>query len=568
MKIKPWLEKYDTGVPHTLRPYPEKTLIDIVKESAIQKPDNPAILFKGTRLSYAQLERLSDTFATALLELGIMKGDRVTLLLPNSPQLIICQLGSWKVGAIVSPINPFYTDPELTHAVNEVGSKVAVVLSPFYEKIKRLQPLTTLHRIIATNIKEYLPFSKRFLFTIFKEKQDGHRIELHPEDLWLADLLRKSRSDPPPAHQVYPEDPALLLFTGGTTGPAKAALSFHQGLLMAGMQINAWMGDIREEWQDVTLLVMPMFHAYGNIGTMSSAIVGHSPMVPVPNPRDLDDLIDTIHETRPAYLCGVPTLFIALLNHPTVSSGQANFTSIKLCICGAAPLMAETKRRFEDLTGGRIVEGYSLTESVLAMVMTPIEGSNKDGAIGLPLPDVDIRIVDDLIGEKDLSSGQVGEILIGAPQLMLEYWGRPKETADTLRNGWLFTGDLGYLDEEGYLYLVDRKKDVIKPSGFQVWPREVEEVIASHPAVAEVGVAGIPDQLRGEVVKAWVVVREGQQVSAAELRAYCRQSLAAYKVPRRIKFCTSLPKSSVGKVLRRELVAMDLKASPKSNKAD
>ena len=554
MVKRPWLENYDPGVPRTLKPYPNQTLLDLTRDSATQRPKHPAMLFKGAEISYAKFEQLSDAFAAALIDLGLKKGDRVTLLMPNSPQFLICQFGAWKAGAITSPLNPLYTDHELEHALMEIGAETAVVLTPFYEKIKQLQARTNLRNIIATNIKEYLPITKRVLFSLFKEKEDGHRIKLQPGDSWLGDLLRRYANESPPRHLVGPQDPALLMFTGGTTGRAKAALSSHQALVMSGMQINAWMGDIIETWVDITLMLMPMFHAYGNIGALSAAVVGHSPMALVPNPRDLDDLIETIQEVRPAYLSGVPTLFIALLRHPDVKNRTADFTSIKLCICGAAALMAETRQRFEALTGGYIVEGYGLTESVLAMVMTPVEGVCKEGALGLPLPDVDIRIVDDFTGEGDLPPGEVGEILIGAPQMMLGYWQRPEETADILRDGWLYTGDLGYMDEDGFLYLVDRKKDVIKPSGFQVWPREVEEVLASHPAVAEVGVAGVPDRLRGEAVHAWVVLRVGHTATSSELRAFCREELAAYKVPKRINFRDTLPKSAVGKVLRRKLV--------------
>lgn len=553
----PWLKQYDRGIPHTLQPYPEQTLLDVAAESAKMRPAHPAMIFKGARISYSDLEKLSDTFAAALIDLGIKKGDRVVFMLPNCPQFVICQFGAWKAGAIVVPLNPFYTPSELEHGLNEIDAKTAVVLSPFYEKLKSIQLNTSLDFLILTNIKEYLPPAKRLIFSLTQESKDGHKVNCKIGDRWLGNLMKEYAGEKPAEKLFEPRSPALLMFTGGTTGRPKAALSFHQGLLMAGTQINAWMGDIREVWSDVTLMLMPMFHSYGNIGAMSAALVGRSPMALVPNPRDLDDLITTIQQVRPAYLCGVPTLFTALLNHPEVKQGKADFSSIKLCICGAAALMEETRQRFEEMTGGRIVEGYGLTESVLAMVMTPVQGENKEGAVGLPLPDVKIRIVDDLLGSNEMPPGEIGEILIGAPQLMLRYWRRPEETAEILRDGWLYTGDLGYLDEDGYLYLIDRKKDVIKPSGFQVWPTEVEEVIAKHPSVSEVGVAGIPDPLRGEAVKAWVVLKEGHSLSASELRAFCREDLASYKVPRRVVFCDELPKSAVGKVLRRKLVDLD-----------
>jgi long-chain acyl-CoA synthetase len=322
---------------------------------------------------------------------------------------------------------------------------------------------------------------------------------------------------------------------------------------MAGLQIHSWFSGLLQDWDDVIMLNMPLFHAYALAGVLTTGLIGHNTLALVPNPRDLDDMVATIGKVRPAFLPGVPTLFIALLNHRTVLAGQVDLRSIKLCISGAAPLMAETKERFEALTGGRILEAYALTESMLAATLTPLHGAYKPGSVGMPLPDVEIRIVDADTGVGDLPAGKVGEILLRAPQVMTGYWGRPAETASTLREGWLHTGDLGYLDDDGYLFVVDRLKDLIKPSGFQVWPREVEEVLAQHPAVAEVGVAGVPDPVQSEAVKAWVVLRAGCTASVDELRAHCRSQLAAYKVPKHIEFRDSLPKSTIGKVLRREL---------------
>lgn len=571
METRPWLQHYDPDVPHTLQPYPERTLLDVVSDSARQRPDHPALLFKGAHLSYRELERLSDAFGRALAALGVQKGDRVALLLPNCPQTVIAQLGVWKAGAIAAPINPLYTEGELEHGLNECGAETAVVLTPFYDKIKALQPRTGLQRVIATNIKEYLPPLQRILFTLLMEKKEGHRVALQAGDLWFADLLRHPTKAPGPGVTVGPDDPALLIFTGGTTGRPKAALARHQSLLMSGMQLRAWSASILDEWDDVLLLLMPMFHMYGSVGVLTLGLVCHSPLALVPNPSDLDDLVATMRKVWPAFVPGVPTLFTALLEHPDVKSGKADLASIKLCISGAAPLMAETKERFERLTGARILEGYALTESIMAAVLTPVCGEDKVRSVGLPLPDVEVRIVDAESGLDDLPPHEIGEILLRAPQLMEGYWQRPDETAEVLRvrpapdpsrpgekERWLYTGDLGYLDEDGFLFIVDRKKQVIKPSGFQVWPREVEEVIASHPAVAEVGVAGVPDKRRSEAVKAWVVLREGHEATVAEIRAYCREKLAAYKVPRHVEFRESLPKSTVGKVMRRALVEEEL----------
>jgi long-chain acyl-CoA synthetase len=306
------------------------------------------------------------------------------------------------------------------------------------------------------------------------------------------------------------------------------------------------------------MLPIPLFHVYANAGMQSGAFVSGNTLSLIPNPRDIRDVLRSIHKDRPTFFVSVPTLFIALLNHPDVKMGKVDFKSIKLCISGAAPLMAETKKSFEELTGGRILEGYSLTEAMMACTVNPALGVKKIGSIGMPLPDVEVRIADPDSGEKGLPTGEVGEVLIRAPQLMQGYWQNPEETAAVLQvhgegGPWLHTGDLGYMDEDGYIFIVDRKKDVIKPSGFQVWPREVEEVISSHPAILEVGVAGVPDDYQGEAVKAWVILRPGGQATADEIRQYCRQKLAAYKVPKHVEFREGLPKSMVGKVLRRVL---------------
>ncbi len=559
MKTMPWLKHYDEGVPYTLKPYPELTLLDIVAEAAAQRPDHPALLFKGRTISYAELDQLSTAFAAALVKLGVKKGDRVAFLLPNTPQLVLALLGAWKAGAIAVPQNPLYTEEELEFSLKECGAETVLVMTRFYAKIKAIQRRTKVRHVIATNIKEYLPPALRFLFTLLREKKEGDRVTLKSGDLWLADLLKKHAGAPRPKVKVRPKDSAVMLFTGGTTGTPKAAVGTHHALLISGMQLRAWFKNIVAEWTDILMLNMPLFHVYGLVGVFVSGLIGHEPLAVVPNPRDMNDMLATIKKVKPGFLPGVPTLFNALLNHPKVQSGKASLKSLKLSISGAASLLADTKERYERATGGRIIEGFGMTESMMAAVITPPKGLYKPGAVGIPLPDVEIRVVDADTGKKKLpvckalDSCQVGEIIMRAPQLMKGYWKKPAETANAIRDGWLYTGDLGYLDEDGYMYIVDRKKDVIKPSGFQVWPREVEEVIASHPAVAEVGVAGVPDPYQGQAVKAWVVLRPGQKVTADELRAYCRQKLAAYKVPKHIEFRASLPKSTIGKVLRRVL---------------
>ena len=560
MPLKPWLSHYDEGVPASLAPYPPHTLLHYISETASQRPQHPAVIFRGARLSYAALEQQSDAFAAALAGVGAKKGDRVALVLPNCPQFLIAELGVWKIGAILSPLNPLYAERELQTALSNSGAETAIVLSRFYEHVCAIRGDTSLKRIIVTNIKEYLPSTLRILFTLFRERKEGHRVTLTAPDLWFQDLLAAHRNAEHLPSPPGPDDPAIMLMSGGTTGTPKGVIGLHRSLVAAGLQLHAWMTPLSRDWSDIVMLPLPLFHVYANLGVQTYAIMGRNPLLLVPNPRDIDDLLSQIRRERPSFLSAVPTLFIALLNHPDVTAGKADFSSVRICFSGAAPLMAETKHRFEELTGGRIVEGYSLTEAMMATLVNPVKGPNKIGSVGMPLPDVDVKIVDADQGEEELSTGQVGEIIIRAPQLMKGYWRNPEETAIALRvhgteGVWLHTGDLGYLDQDGYLFIVDRKKDLIKASGYQVWPREIEEVLASHPAVAEVGVAGVADTTKGEYVKAWVVLRPGMKATEEELRAFCHDNVAPYKVPRHIEFRSDLPKTLTGKVLRRVLVA-------------
>jgi long-chain acyl-CoA synthetase len=555
-----WLSHYDPGVPATLAPYPSRTLVDYLADAARAQPHAPALLFKGARLTFADLDRLSDACASAFAALGISRGDRVGLLLPNCPQFLIAEFGAWKIGAIVAPLNPTYTERELAGPLRENGIATIVTLTRFYERVKLAQRGTPLRRVIATNIKEYFPPLLRVLFTLAREKRDGDRVTLAPGDHDFAHLLLVNRGRTPPRTVLTADDPAVLLMSGGTTGTPKGVLGRHGAYVCAGLQIQAWNASVVAPG-DVIFVPLPLFHVYANVGSQSLAFISGAALALVPNPRDLPDLLATIARTKPAFFNGVPTLYVALLNHPDVQAGKIDFTSIKICFSGASALLADTKQRFEALTGARIVEGYSLTEAMMALCVNPVKGPNKPGSVGMPLPDVHVRVFDADAGTRVLAATEVGEIAVSAPQLMVGFWNRPDETAGALRDHaedgvtrrWLHTGDLGYLDEDGYLFIVDRKKDLIKTSGFQVWPREIEEVLATHPAIAEVGVAGVPDEAKGEMVKAWVVLRAHQTAGEADLRAFCRERLAPYKVPSTIEFRTELPKSIIGKVLRRVL---------------
>jgi long-chain acyl-CoA synthetase len=555
--MRPWLAHYDADVPHSLAPYPDRTLVDYLSRHAREHGNDPEILFEGNRISWADLERLSDAFAAALGELGVVAGDRVALVLPNCPQFLIAQFGAWKAGAIVAPLNPVYPEQELAALLASSGAKIAVVLTRYYERLKTFQSRTALVTIIATNIKEYLKPLTRLLFTAFKEKEQGDRVEVRGGDLAFAELLHRG-DIPKPSLRVRPDDDATILPSGGTTGIPKGVVGSHRNMVLAGMQLHAWLRSTLEDGRDVLMVPLPLFHVYGLIGVQSLSIIARMPMLLVANPRDIKSMLHAIAHEKPSFFCTVPALLTAMLNHTSVISGQASFSSLKICFSGGAPLMAETIRRYHELTGGRLIEGYSLTEAQMAVIANPVHGPNKVGSIGMPLPDVDVRIVEADDGRAVLPQGEVGEIIIRAPQRMRGYWNNEAETKLVLRPGpddtlWLYTGDLGYLDPDGYVFIVDRKKELIKVSGYQVWPREIEEVISTHPAVSEVGVAAIPDPTKGEVPKAWVVPRTGATVVPEELRAYCRERLAPYKVPSQIAVVAELPKSGAGKVLRRKL---------------
>ena len=558
-----WLASYDPDVPATLEPYPDRTLCDVLSDTVAEHADRPALLFNGAKVSYGQLERLSDSFAAGLIALGVKPGDRVALCLPNCPQFMIAEFGIWKAGAIAAPFNPGYSDREMEDALNATGAETLVVLNRFYERLAAIQPRTSVKRLIPTAIKEYLPATLRLAYTFLKEKDEGERITVREGDLAFAELLDEHRSATPSARRPVGRDAAVILMSGGTTGAPKGVVGTHNGMVAAGLQLRAWLKSAMHEWTDVMMLPLPLFHVFANTGVQSLALINHNPISLVANPRELRDVLKEIESVRPAFLVAVPTLLNGLLHHPLVRKGSVDFSSIKLCFCGAAALMAETKRRFEEMTGGVIVEGYSLTEAQMAVLANPVKGEKKVGSVGMPLPDVEVRIVDADDASRSMPQGEVGEIVLRAPQLMQGYWNRPEDTAEMLRVGengerLLFTGDLGYLDPDGYVFIVDRKKDLIKTSGYQVWPRELEEVIASHADVAEVAVAGIPDPMKGEVAKAWIVPRPGTTIRPNEMKAYCRERLAPYKVPSEYEVVSDLPKSQIGKVLRRTLRQREL----------
>jgi long-chain acyl-CoA synthetase len=570
MEAKPWLNHYDKGVPHSLAPYPSKPFHTYLEESAAKFPDRPCTIFKGRVVTYRQMNDLTDRMAAGLAAVGVKPGDRVGIFIPNTPQFVIAYYGILKAGGVVVATNPLYSPREIVHQLKDSGIELMVVMSNFYQRIKEVQSETRLKTLIVTSVKEQLPPLMGFLFTLAKEKKEGHYVELAAGDLWMKDLLARHAAAERPRLEITGDDMALLQYSGGTTGLSKGAIATHAGLVATTRQITAWFVDLREG-QEVTLMAIPLFHVYGMIAGMALAIACGASLVMVPNPRDLDDLLENIDKYHPTIFPGVPTMYNAINHHPSVKAGRVHMNSIRACISGSAPLLHETKIAFEKVTGGKLFEGYGLSEAPTATHSNPLIGVNKEGSIGMPLPDVECRLVSLEDGVTEAPAGEIGELVIRGPQVFKGYWNMPTETNNTLQpdpaggKPWLFTGDIARMDEDGYFYIVDRKKELIKAGGYQVWPREIEEVLAANPKVKEVGVAGIPDAYRGETVKAWIVLKDGKAATEDELKEWCKDKLARFKIPTSIEFRSELPKTTVGKVLRRELVRQHKEKMANSN---
>lgn len=550
---KPWLKNYDEGVPEHVE-VPDHSLQHFLTEAAQKYPDHPAMIMKGYKISYRQFDEETDAFAAALIANGFKKGDRAVIYMPNTPQFVISYYGILKAGGIVIATNPLYTERELEHQLVDCGAETVVVLSLYYNTLKNVQRAgkTKVKRVIVANIKEYFPGYLKLLFTVAKEKKDGHRVTLEIGDMNFQDFLATGKLLPKPQVAVTGDDIALLQYTGGTTGVSKGAVGLHRNLVSNTLVLSTWI-----DWEygkEVFLGAIPFFHVYGMVTAMIFSVAVAGTLVIIPNPRDQKDLLASINKYRPAIFPGVPAMYNAINHNADVLAGKYDLSSIRACISGSAPLLVETKMRFEELTGGTLVEGFGMTETLVATHANPIKGENRAGSIGMPLPDVECRIVDAELGEEVLPVGEIGELIIRSPSVMQGYWQMPTETANALRDGWLYSGDIARMDEAGYFYIEDRKKDMIIAGGYNIYPREVEEVLIEHPAVMEVGVAGVTDPKRGETVKAWIVKHPGDPTTEEEIIEWSKTQLAKYKYPRIVEFRKELPKTTVGKVLKRELV--------------
>jgi len=545
---RPWLSSYPDGVPHTLS-YPEVPVYALLDEAAQRHGAAAATHFYGARLTWAHVRHQADAFAAALASLGVQKGDRVAIMLPNIPQTVIAYFGALKAGAVVAFCNPLYTERELAHQLNDSGAGVIVALDRLAPRIRAVQGGTSIRRLILTGLTDYMPLALRVMAPFVKPDLVG-KVPREPDVYAFRELIRRHDGAEPPAVAIDPvRDLALLQYTGGTTGLSKGAMLTHRNLVANVWQLRAWM-QTAEEGSERILAVMPFFHVYGLTVCLNMAALLAAMLLLVPR-FDVKQVLKLVHRERPKLFPGAPTMYVAINQYPGIS--RYRLDSIRACISGAAPLPVEVQTTFEALTGGTLVEGYGLTEASPVTHCNPLAGRRVPGSIGLPLPDTEVKIVDLETRAEELPPGEVGELCIRGPQVMAGYWNRPEETDQVLRDGWLHTGDVAWMDEAGYTYLVDRIKDVIIAGGYNIYPREVEEVLYEHPAVLEAAVVGVPDEYRGQSVKAFVVPKPGEVVTADEIIGFCRERLAKYKVPREVEFRPELPKSLAGKVLRREL---------------
>jgi len=560
MESRPWHRNYDEGVPTTLD-YPGLRLDELLTRAVERYPDKDALVFYGKSMTYRELDAQVDLLTAALQDMGVEQGDRVSVFMPNIPQAVISYEAIWRAGAVAVPSNPLYTAAEFAHQASDAGSKIAICMSLMYPRVREARDDTDLEKVIVANVKEYFPGALKALFTLLKEKKEGHRVDISgdADTDWFQDVLASSSGKPRPV-DVDPSDLAVLMYTGGTTGVPKGAMLSHANLVANSRQGQAWSVGL-EEGKEIMLTTLPLTHSYAMTVCMNHSIDRAYTQVLVPNPRDLDGLLAVIQKQRPTLFPGVPALYAALIGHKKVQSGKTDLSSISQCLSGAAGLPPEVQRKFQELTGGRLVEGYGLSETSPVTHANPLGGEDRVGSIGLPMPDTDCKIVDEDTETRTVGVGERGVLCINGPQVMMGYWNRPEETENTLRTDadgtvWLHTGDVAVMDDEGFFQIVDRKKDMILAAGgLNVYPREVEDVLYEHPAVREAGVIGIPVGAPDQRAKAFVVVDEGSGVTSEELIEFCGERLARFKVPKEIEFRDELPKTFVGKILRRELAA-------------
>ena len=567
---KPWVEKYESGVPEAIE-YNGQLTHEMLDASAQTYANQVAtrlllsylplgITVQSTQ-TYSALKDSVDRFAFALRKIGLQQGDRVAIMLPNIPQQVISFFGALKAGCVVVNTNPTYTPRELGQLLEDSGAAAIVLLSGFYERVAPVREGADLKHVIVTDLPEPLgfPFNK---LVEKKVRKAGMMVDV-PDGpgIWRFDNLIQTSAPNPPSIDVSPDDVVLFQYTGGTTGSPKAAMLTHRNIMSNVQQIEAWYRDLQYGGEKV-LGAIPFFHVYGMTVAMLFSIYNGAELIVTPDPRQTDLVLDILQREKVTMYPGIPTMYTAIINHPKVD--EADLSSIRACLSGGMSLPVEIQRRFEQITGGKLVEGYGLTETSPVACANPINGMRKEGSIGFPVPSTEVAVVGLEPNEdgkyEPVPAGEEGELVIRGPQVMKGYWKRPDETAASINEeGWFHTGDIARMDEDGCFYIVDRKKDLIIASGYNIVPREVEEVLYMHEKVQEAVVAGVPDAVRGETVKAYIVLKAGQQSSAEEISDFCREHLASYKAPRLVEFREELPKSQVGKILRRVLIEEEMR---------
>jgi long-chain acyl-CoA synthetase len=543
-----WYKSYDSRVPRTLE-FPEQCLPALVERNAQKLSKNIATEFFGAKLTYGAFWKQVLSLANGLHLMGVKHGTKVAVMLPNCPQAVIAYYATLWLGGVVVMTNPMYVEREMEHQWKDSETEILVVLDHLYPKIEKVLPLTGIRKVIVTGIKDYLPLHLKFLYPLKAKKQKLFMaVPYDSKTLNFSQVIKSSSPTPPPC-TVRLDDLALLQYTGGTTGVAKGVMLSHRNILANVMQISAWFPEL-QFGRERFLSILPFFHVFGMTVGMNMALYTGCTAILVPR-FEINEFLKILHKSKPTLFPGVPTIFVALVNRPDIKS--YDLSSIRFCITGSAPMPVEVLRKFESLTGSIIIEGFGLTESSPVVHCNPIQGARKPGSIGIAVPDTDCRIVDMDMGSSEVPLGEAGELTVRGPQVMQGYWKMPEETANALRDGWLYTGDIATMDEDGYVYIVDRKKDMIIAGGFNIYPREIDEVLYEHPKILDAVTVGIPDPYRGETVKAFVVAKPGESLTEEDVIKFCKSKLAAYKVPRSVEFRESLPKTAVGKILRKEL---------------
>jgi long-chain acyl-CoA synthetase len=541
-----WHQHYPPGVNPEIV-FTDLSMPEFLTRSAQRFPHLAALDYFGKKISFAELDGLVNRFARALTALGIQKGDTVAMLLPNIPQIVIANYAAWRIGAVTAMNNPLYTERELTHQLNLSDAKLLVTLDLLHPRALNLMKATPVEKVVVCHINDYLPFPKKQLFPRVK-KAMYRKIAPRPDTVEFTALVH-GHAGGPLENRADLDAVGAHLYTGGTTGVSKGAMITHRNMSYNTQQLRRWFHDLKDG-EERELAVFPFFHSAGFTGVQNMCVLSAWTNVLVPRPEPAV-IIEVLKKSKPTLVPGVPTIYVGLLADERFTTMDLSF--IKGFVAGAAPLPMEIIQRLEGLTGGSMLNVYGLTEMTPMATASPWKGLNKPGTVGVPLPNTDMKLVDLETGTREVPLGEPGEVCFKGPQIMAGYHKRPDETALTVREGWLYTGDVGVLDADGFLSIVDRKKDMIVASGYNVYPNEIDDILFGHPKILEACCVGVPDEYRGETVKAFIVVRPGETLTAEEVIDFCKAKLAAYKVPRQIEFIAELPKSAVGKILRKDL---------------